>query len=135
MENKLNVRETWIVKDDRKVKFKTKNEFTMEHAVECVEAMNGNVEDLWKKTCLENEKRFMLTWDLVGSGGATLTTCRRDTHEVSNTRCLLDTLTAENRDTAHKKLNKSHSKEWIQFMQWLRQKKVTTLKHFKEQCE
>ena len=28
----------------------------MEHAVECVEAMNGNVEDLWEKTCLENEK-------------------------------------------------------------------------------
>ena len=64
-----------------------------------------------------------------------MTACGRDTNEINSVRCFPDKSEAANREIKHKKPNKANSKTWIQFAQWLRQKKVKTVKDFKKESE
>ena len=61
--------------------------------------------------------------------------CGKDTHDRSSVRCIPSGFNDSNSNSETRKFNKSFSKVRIKFIQWLRHKRVNTVKYFKSESK
>ena len=107
----------------------------MEQSAEHVEAIKDNKDNLSKINKVRQHKRLMFPYEMVGSSGVTLTSCRRDTNEVNSVSFMPSGWKYGIVNCEVEKFIKSCSKWWRYFIQWLIHKRENAVKDFKTECE
>ena len=98
---------------------------------EHVEAIKGTKGDACKINAVRKQKGALSTHESLGTRGFNSTNYGRINLEVSSISWFPFEGAKRNRNSKVDMINEYSFKTWNKFMQWLRHKKVTTMKDFK----